>query len=298
MTKTFEPAEHLTRLQGKDYLEVKWRLVWFRKAAPLGSIETECLYHDHERALFRATVRMNTIQMDDGSLVKDVPCVATGHGSEHVKDFRDYIEKAETKAIGRALAALGFGTQFAPDIDDGSGGGRVVDSPVQPKRGTKPRPEPKEDTNAPAALERITDRQVTWIKGQAARAGLDPDALAVVRYNAHLTALNVAQAKDLSTHLDEMIARKAKGNPNGSKVSQPQLAKMMALANEKGKTDADIHAFIAVFDKVSRKDLTSVEASAVIDWLAEQPDVAQQAGMPDLPEEPNWMRNADYSRTP
>jgi hypothetical protein len=139
MTTPFEPAKHLTQLSGKDYLEVKWRLVWFRSAAPLGSIETECLYHDHERALFKATARMNTVQLSDGSLVKDVPCVATGHGSETVKDFRDYIEKAETKAIGRALAALGFGTQFAPDIDDGGSVGRVVDSPVERAQQRRPR---------------------------------------------------------------------------------------------------------------------------------------------------------------
>ena len=42
---------------------------------------------------------------------------ASGYGSESKADFADYIEKAETKAIGRALAALGYGTQFALDFD-------------------------------------------------------------------------------------------------------------------------------------------------------------------------------------
>jgi len=42
----------------------------------------------------------------------------------------DYIEKAETKALGRALAALGFGTQFCPDFEFGAREGRVVDAPV------------------------------------------------------------------------------------------------------------------------------------------------------------------------
>ncbi len=42
---------------------------------------------------------------------------ATGYGSEAQADFADYIEKAETKAIGRALAALGYGTQFALDFE-------------------------------------------------------------------------------------------------------------------------------------------------------------------------------------
>jgi hypothetical protein len=42
---------------------------------------------------------------------------ATGWGSETADDFEDYIEKAETKALGRALAALGYGTQFCEDFD-------------------------------------------------------------------------------------------------------------------------------------------------------------------------------------
>ncbi|HEU5370329.1 MAG TPA: hypothetical protein VFU69_17785, partial [Ktedonobacterales bacterium] len=37
-------------------------------------------------------------------------------------------EKAATKALGRALAGLSFGTQFAPELDEKQ---RVVDSPVE-----------------------------------------------------------------------------------------------------------------------------------------------------------------------
>ena len=38
------------------------------------------------------------------------------------------MEKSETGAIGRALANLGYGTQFAPDLDEQD---RIVDSPVR-----------------------------------------------------------------------------------------------------------------------------------------------------------------------
>ena len=41
----------------------------------------------------------------------------------------DYIERAETGAIGRALAALGLGTQFSGDEFDERH--RIVDSPVE-----------------------------------------------------------------------------------------------------------------------------------------------------------------------
>ena len=43
-------------------------------------------------------------------------------------------EKAETKAVGRALAMLGYGTQFAPELDEGE---RIVDSPVERKGASK-----------------------------------------------------------------------------------------------------------------------------------------------------------------
>jgi len=42
----------------------------------------------------------------------------------------DYIEKAETKVLGRALAALGFGSLLCPDFEFGAREGRVVDAPV------------------------------------------------------------------------------------------------------------------------------------------------------------------------
>ena len=112
----FDPSKHLTDLNGKDYLEVKWRLVWLRDLHPDADIETVIVRDDPEQAVFRAKVAIP----GRGS--------ATGYGSETKEDFDDFIEKAETKALGRALAALGFGTQFCDDFDEE---GTVTDSPVQ-----------------------------------------------------------------------------------------------------------------------------------------------------------------------
>lgn len=116
----FNPEQHLRKIQGRDYLEVKWRLVWLRTDQPNALLTTSLQEHDPERryALFKAEV----VIPNGGS--------ATGWGSETGSDFGEYLEKAETKAIGRALGALGFGTQFTgPDFDDD--GQRVVDSPVE-----------------------------------------------------------------------------------------------------------------------------------------------------------------------
>lgn len=131
-TKAFDASKYLTDLGGRDYLEVKWRLLWLRTEHPEAVVETELVKHETGLALFRARVTV-----PGGG-------TATGWGSETAEDFGDFIEKAETKALGRALAALGYGTQFCEDFDFSSAGrdqrasrsGRpqrtvkVVDAPV------------------------------------------------------------------------------------------------------------------------------------------------------------------------
>lgn len=120
----FNPNEHMMQLKGKDYLQVAWRLVWFRDedngCGCTWGLQTELLEHGEDWAVFKAT-----ITNQEGRVI------STGHGSESKRDFGDYLEKAETKAVGRALAMLGFGTQFAADeLDEGE---RIVDSPVDRK---------------------------------------------------------------------------------------------------------------------------------------------------------------------
>ncbi len=90
-----------------DYVPPKWRVVGLRYDHPDATIDTDMVFHDPETgmAIFKARVMIPT-----GGY-------ATGWGSETKTDFFDYIEKAETKAVGRALAALGYGTEGADDLD-------------------------------------------------------------------------------------------------------------------------------------------------------------------------------------
>ncbi len=103
-TGGFDPTPYLRQLRGRgggaDYLDVKWRLLWLRKEHPDAAIVTDLVQYDPQLAIFKATVTLPT----GGK--------ATGYGSETAADFPDFIEKAETKAIGRALNALGYGAQF------------------------------------------------------------------------------------------------------------------------------------------------------------------------------------------
>jgi len=109
----------LLKLKGKDYLEVKYRLVWFREDHPNWSISTELVAVTDKSCTAKATVSDETGRV-----------IATSHKSETYAGFADFIEKAETGAIGRALALIGYGTQFCADeLDEGE---RIVDSPAKP----------------------------------------------------------------------------------------------------------------------------------------------------------------------
>jgi hypothetical protein len=145
----FNPNEHLMQIKSSkgssDYLPVAWRLVWFREANPQGSIETELVHLDLDRETEEEVYVWNpekrrsekTVKRANGlaifkAVVKDGKGgVATGMKMEKAASFPDWLEKSETGSIGRALAALGYGTQFAPELDEEH---RIVDSPVD--RGT------------------------------------------------------------------------------------------------------------------------------------------------------------------
>ncbi len=109
----------ILNLRGKDYLEVKYRLVWFREDHPQWSIETELISTTEKGATARAVVKDETGRI-----------IATSHKAETSNHFPDFMEKAETGAIGRALALIGYGTQFCADeLDEGE---RIVDAPAAP----------------------------------------------------------------------------------------------------------------------------------------------------------------------
>ena len=143
----FEPTKHLRQLRGKggasDYLDVKWRLVWLRDEHPDAAITTRVIEHDRQAGY--ALVQASVVIPNGGS--------AEAHGDEDRKDFADYLCKAETKALGRALAALGYGTQFVGDeLDEGD---RIADAPVE-RRPAPARPAPRQEPRplrptAPAA---------------------------------------------------------------------------------------------------------------------------------------------------
>lgn len=199
MSEEFNPADKLMNLKGKSYLEVKWRVVWLREEAPDSQVRCEHIVLTDQLAVFKATVT----RIMDG----EVKGIGEGYGSEQPQHFPDYIEKAETKAIGRALAALGYGTAAAFDEDPQ----RIADAPVQPRQQPqRAQTPPRQATPAsgPAnAPQRpapgpglISEKQLKYLFGLAKDAGLsteDLHAQMYARYRvAHIPALSKQQATD------------------------------------------------------------------------------------------------------
>lgn len=147
MAGNFNPKEHLITIKNRqgaaEYLPVQWRLVWFRQEHPQGSIETELVHLDLDKETEEETYAWNAEKRRSEKVIKTAKGiaifratvrdgkggVATATKMERAASFSDYLEKSETGAIGRALAALGFGTQFT--ADDLNEAHRIVDAPVE-----------------------------------------------------------------------------------------------------------------------------------------------------------------------
>jgi hypothetical protein len=95
------------KIHGKSYLTVALRVDQFRSDHGDWCIATEILHRDDETVVMKASV------LDEKGVLK-----ATGHSEEKRASSQinktSALENAETSAIGRALAALGYvGTEFA-----------------------------------------------------------------------------------------------------------------------------------------------------------------------------------------
>lgn len=100
-----------------DYLPVAARIAWFRREHPDWSIITKTVQLANKAVVMKAIIKDATGRI-----------IATARKKETEIGFPDYIEKAETGAIGRALAMCGYGTLQAPEFDEQD---RLADAPVE-----------------------------------------------------------------------------------------------------------------------------------------------------------------------
>lgn len=209
---TYEPGKHLMTLaRGGDYLPVAQRIVWMRTDFPESTVTTELETLDVERgfALFKASI---TRIGPGGEWLGQ----ATGWGSETRNDFGDFVEKAETKAIGRALAALGYGTSMAPELDEGE---RIADAPIvrtiNPNKGAPvdetPR-QPATPVQAPNGFRPMSDAQRKKIATEANVRVADVDGLLRQRFQMEPTKMST---RDASAVIEALMAE------NGTAVQAP-----------------------------------------------------------------------------
>ncbi len=162
--KRFDATKYLRTIKVRGggqqtYLPVAARLLWLRADHPDAQVITEALQLGEKGAIFKATVTLPS-----GG-------IAVGHGSEMANDSGDFIEKAETKAIGRALTALGYGTEFAEGQDDPALAAEMLPVPsprpaepialpaATPPPPAPPTPAPPAPSSAPLRPERIARQQ-------------------------------------------------------------------------------------------------------------------------------------------
>lgn len=157
-------------LKGKQYLVVAERIAWFLRdqrffmangmATGPYTIETGDVRLDLERGYAYYEVSVTDVF---GNQV-------VANGSETAKDFPDYAEKAYTKALGRAVALLGYSTGAAQDFDEtntNSGEPRIVDAP-RPVKDTPSTDEPATEKQVALVTRLYPDMDITGLSKRKA----------------------------------------------------------------------------------------------------------------------------------
>lgn len=139
-TNGFSPADHMLKLQGKDYLPVAARVLWARQEHDDWSIITEPAQIG-DAVLMRATI------LDGGGRVLATAHKAIRPGGKGAVGMYP-VEAAETGAIGRALGLCGYGT-LAGDL--GEDDGEIADTPVQRPAAPAPKANGRAVPDGPAA---------------------------------------------------------------------------------------------------------------------------------------------------
>lgn len=125
----FNPAQFTRQLPNEDgtmslYLDVKYRLLWFRLHRPTGKIDTEIIHVDDKSAVVCCKLYEDKSDPADQYIARS--CAQRFVTNEKFGDR--YLEIAETAALGRVLAAAGYGTQFCGATD--MLGDIIADAPV------------------------------------------------------------------------------------------------------------------------------------------------------------------------
>jgi hypothetical protein len=195
------PTDKMINIGGnQQYLQVQHRVLWLRGqvgAAPDAQIVTEIVTLDVER---QYAVVKAIVSIPNGG-------TATAHGSALASDLKrgqgaKFLEFAETRAVGRALAMLGYSTAGAQDLDE-DGPDAPVDAPLQANGRQQPAQKPTAANGgvSPAALAIISSRReaLGWTAEQVR------ELWTARGLPARLADFDEAQARELVAALDEKL---------------------------------------------------------------------------------------------
>lgn len=210
------------------YLPVRQRIVWMRgepEPHPDWLIQTEIVRFEEGQVVPGSTVvflngRNQTfpkvergfavvqarvlVRNPDGS---EGPIIGEGSAMERSEGFPDFLEKAETAAIGRALAVAGYGTEAAIDLDEGVEQGNVVDAPAQ----ITITPSAVPGVRQGGRQTKITQAQIDNIRAAARDKMLAPSRLQQVIREAVPPPPNVDDENLSSFYIDDV-----EDDPNGA----------------------------------------------------------------------------------
>jgi hypothetical protein len=195
---------------GAKYLQVQHRVLWLRGEMgehPDAQILTEIISLDVER---QYAVVKAIVSIPNGG-------TATAHGSALASSLPSaqrakFLEFAETRAVGRALAMLGYSTAGALDLDE-DGADEPVDAPM-PARQNASKPHPARATHpevivpSPAVAQKLSAingarEQLGWTH-QAVR-----ELAADMKLPARSTDFTAEQAARLLAALEERLGELA-----------------------------------------------------------------------------------------
>lgn len=128
---SFNPKEHLVKIKKWDqssntfinveYLEAKWRLYWFREEHPDWTIDIELNLYPANSIPSASLAKAVILDEDNRPKAVDYGYCEKIQGKD--KNGQDiihmkFVEKSITTAIARALAQLGYGTQWAIEFEE------------------------------------------------------------------------------------------------------------------------------------------------------------------------------------
>ncbi|MHB9129563.1 MAG: hypothetical protein ACYDBB_00550 [Armatimonadota bacterium] len=214
--RDFKPSDFTIDLKGKEYLPVAARVKWFRTVHPNGCIETSEVAVDLDRPFVKGSGKVYGYARFHAT-VRDAEGHILGQGTktENAANFFDYVEKAETGSIGRALASAGFGTELDQDLDEG----RVVDAPRERRNAAPASPRmvtqrqvapahPKPEITGPT---RLQPDILEWLEQQSIRAGFKDlqEACKEMEYPYENLLTIEAMQRSMDKELKQRISAKA-----------------------------------------------------------------------------------------